>query len=53
MNKRHLGVNLSFAMNRYAEPEAWVRIVTKALKLKYVQFFTDLLDPLFSPTSFR
>jgi len=53
MNKMHLGVNLSFAMNRYAEPEEWVRIVTEELKLKYVQFFTDLLDPLFSPPSFR
>ena len=53
MKNIHLGVNLSFAMNRYVEPEEWAKIVKEDVGVKYVQFFTDLLDPFFSPSSFR
>jgi len=53
MMKINLGVNLSFAMSRYVEPEEWTRIVSEELKLTYVQFFSDLLDPLFTPPSVR
>ncbi len=45
MNKIHLGVNCTFATNRYTEPEAWTEIVGEELGLRYVQFVSDLLDP--------
>jgi len=51
--KIELGVNLSFAMTRYVEPEEWTRIVSQELHLDCVQFFTDLLDPFFTPSSVR
>ena len=40
----NLGVNLSFAITRYVEPEEWTKIVSQKLELKYIQFFSDLLD---------
>jgi len=38
-----LGINTGFAVNRYAEPEEWARIVSKAGGT-YVQFTADLLN---------
>jgi sugar phosphate isomerase/epimerase len=40
-----LGINAGFAINRFPEPEVWLRIVGKELGLKYVQFVIDLLNP--------
>ena len=40
-----LGINAGFAINRFPEPEIWLRIVGKELGLKYVQFVVDLLNP--------
>ena len=42
-----LGVDLSFATKRWPEPEAWLEIVKNKLGLKYVEFDSDFLDPLF------
>jgi D-erythrulose 1-phosphate 3-epimerase len=41
----NFGVNLSFAVKRWVEPQAWARIVRETLGLKLVQFTYDLLDP--------
>ena len=40
-----LGINTGFAVNRYAEPEEWVRIVGEDLGLHVVQFTADMLNP--------
>jgi D-erythrulose 1-phosphate 3-epimerase len=40
-----LGINTGFAVNRFAEPEEWVRIVGDALDLRYVQLTADMLNP--------
>jgi len=40
-----LGINAGFAINRFPEPEVWIRIVGEELGLKYVQFVADLLNP--------
>lgn len=40
-----LGINAGFAINRFPEPEVWVRIVGEELGLRYVQFVADLLNP--------
>jgi len=42
-----LGVDLSFAKKRWPEPEAWLEVVSKRLGLKYVEFDSDFLDPLY------
>jgi sugar phosphate isomerase/epimerase len=39
------GINLSFAVKRWVEPEAWARIVAEDMNLDLVQFSFDLLDP--------
>lgn len=40
-----LGINTGFAVNRYAEPEEWIRIVGRDLGLHIVQFTADMLNP--------
>ncbi|MCS7062327.1 MAG: TIM barrel protein [Anaerolineae bacterium] len=45
MSQFQFGVNLSFAVKRWPEPEAWARIVREVLNLHIVQFTFDLLDP--------
>jgi len=45
MTKFKLGINAGFAINRFPEPEVWLRIIGKELGLKYVQFVMDLLNP--------
>ncbi len=40
-----LGINTGFAINRFPEPEEWVRIVAEELGLDRVQFTADLLNP--------
>lgn len=45
-----LGINTSFAMNRFPCPEDWVSVVANDLGLDTVQFTSDLLDP-FLPAS--
>ena len=39
------GINLSFAVKRWPEPEAWAALVADELDLEMVQFSFDLLDP--------
>lgn len=39
------GINLSFALKRWPEPEQWARLVRDDLGLSLVQFTLDLLDP--------
>ncbi len=41
-----LGINLSFAVKRWPEPEVWGALVRDKLNLDLVQFTFDLLDPL-------
>lgn len=45
MSKIKLGINNCFAVKRWPEPEEWCRIIAEELRLKYVQFSFDLLDP--------
>ena len=40
-----LGINLSFALKRWPEPERWASLVREDLGLELVQFTLDLLDP--------
>ncbi|WP_366656040.1 TIM barrel protein [Fodinicurvata sp. EGI_FJ10296] len=40
-----LGTNLSFAVKRWVEPEAWAGIVRAELELDLAQFSFDILDP--------
>lgn len=40
-----LGVNLSFAVKRWPEPEVWAAFVRQELGVELVQFSFDLLDP--------
>ncbi len=47
-----LGINLSFAIKRWPEPDVWARLVRETLGLRLVQFTYDLLDP-FSPETLR
>lgn len=49
MVKLTLGLNAGFASNRYPEYREWLRLVREELGLTYIQFVTDLLDPLFTP----
>jgi len=49
----NLGVNLSFVGTRWIKPEEWTRIVAEDLKVKYIQFFSDILDPIFTPLKLR
>ncbi len=39
------GVNLSFAVKRWPEPEVWAAFVRRELDVDLVQFSFDLLDP--------
>jgi len=43
--KIKLGTNLGFAINKYSEPEIWVKVVREDLGLSSVQFVADLLNP--------
>jgi len=47
-----LGINLSFAVKRWPEPEVWCQIVREQLGLSQVQVTFDLLDPDW-PEGFR
>jgi len=44
--KLHLGINLAFARKRWPQPREWLWVVNK-LGIKYVEFCSDLLDPVF------
>ena len=39
------GTNLSFAVKRWVEPEAWAGVVRNDLGLDYAQFSFDIVDP--------
>jgi len=47
MTKLKLGVDLSFAKKRWPEPQVWVDIVRNRFRIKYLEFDSDFLDPLF------
>jgi len=40
-----LAVNAGFAVNRFPEPEVWLRIVGETLGVRHAQFVADLLNP--------
>lgn len=42
-----LGVDLSFAVKRWPEPEQWIEIVRKTLGIRHLEFDSDFLDPLY------
>jgi len=42
--KLKLGMNLGFAINKYAEPEVWSRLVAEEMGVRNVQFVADLLN---------
>lgn len=44
------GVNLSFTIKRWVEPEVWAELVREKLGLNLVQFTYDLLDPWWPET---
>ncbi len=48
MAELKLGIDLSFVRKRWTEPEDWAKLV-KDLGVKYVEFCSDLLDPLLVP----
>jgi sugar phosphate isomerase/epimerase len=41
----NFGINLSFTVKRWVEPEVWAKLVRETLGLDLVQFTYDLLDP--------
>ena len=43
-NKFRLGLNTGFAVNRYSEPEEWVRIIGDELGVEITQFTADMLN---------
>jgi sugar phosphate isomerase/epimerase len=50
--KIKLGISAGFAVNRFPEPEVWLKIVGQELGLKYVQYVSDLSDP-YLPSSIK
>lgn len=46
----NFGINLSFAIKRWPEPQVWARLVRETLGLDLVQFTYDLLDPWWPDT---
>lgn len=40
-----LGINTSFALNRYPNPEQWLKVAGEDLDLRYVQLTADLINP--------
>lgn len=46
MTEIKLGMNTSFALNRYPLTKEWMDIISDYLGIKYVQFYFDLLDPV-------
>ncbi len=49
----NLGINLSFAVKRWVEPQVWAQMVRETLNLNLVQFTYDLLDPWWPEASRR
>ena len=47
MGKFKLGIDLAFAVKRWPEPEIWIDIVRNQLGLRYLEFDSDFVDPLF------
>jgi len=43
--KLHLGINLAFVRKRWPQPREWLWAINK-LGVKYVEFCSDLLDPI-------
>jgi sugar phosphate isomerase/epimerase len=41
----NFGINLSFAVKRWPEPEIWAKMVRETIGVEQVQFTFDLLDP--------
>ncbi|UCH34442.1 MAG: TIM barrel protein [Armatimonadota bacterium] len=49
MARFRLAINAGFAINRFPEPEVWLRIVGQELGVRCVQFVADLLNPFLPP----
>ena len=49
-SKYRLGINTGFAVNRFSEPEEWIRIVGEDLDLRVVQLTSDMLNVDLSPS---
>lgn len=47
MGKFKLGLDLSFAKKRWPEPELFIDIVRNQLGIKYLEFDSDFVDPLY------
>ena len=45
MGKLVFGVNNSWAMKRFTQPESWIELAATRLEVDFVQFSLDLLDP--------
>jgi sugar phosphate isomerase/epimerase len=45
MTHLRLAINAGFAVNRFPEPQVWLRIVGRDLGVRRVQFVADLLNP--------
>ena len=43
-----LSINTGFAVNRYSEPEEWVKIIGEDLGLRHTQMTADLLNPSYN-----
>ena len=43
--KINLGLHLGFAATRYNEPKIWTDIVRNELKIRHIQFVSDLIEP--------
>jgi len=46
MGHFEFGLNNSWAVKRFAEPEEWVEIAATKMEVKMMQFSLDLLDPM-------
>ena len=42
-----LGLHLGYASTRFYEPEIWTKIVREQFNINYVQFTSNLLDPIY------
>ena len=45
MAELRLSINTGFALNRYSEPEEWLRIIGKDCEVRFAQMTADMLNP--------
>jgi len=49
----HLGVDIAFARKRWVYGAEWVPIVKEKMGVKYIEFCSDFIDPVFFPEPLR